>query len=253
MAGDPPNLPVLLIDEICARRYFAGTDPVGKRVRFLADSNGPWYAIIGVVGATHHFGLEAEPRPTIYRAVASNPLYAPILVIRTAGDPAPMLPALTRVIRTAYGDTPVYNVFAMRQLVDRSTSERRFLMWLLTSFAVAGLLLSAIGVYGAISQSVGQRTQELGVRLALGATPRAVLALVFAEGFRITAAGVLVGLMLGWAAARLGRNLLYEAPRTDMIVLVCAPALLALCAAVASYIPARRATRVDPLTTLREE
>lgn len=249
---DSPALQQLVIDEITASRYFPGQNPIGKRVRFQPASKDAWFTIIGVVGYTRHFGLEAQPRPTVYRPASLNPLSAPIFVIRTATDPAPWIGQLAQVVRTAYGNMPAYNVFAMQELVDRSTAERRFLMWLLTAFACAALLLAAIGIYGAVSQSVAQRTQEIGVRIALGATPADALLLVFAEGLRIAAAGLALGLAAGCTAARLGQSLLYGVRPNDWLVLSIAPVVLLLFVALACYIPARRATKVDPLVTLRE-
>lgn len=249
---DGPAQSILIVDEVTARRYFPGENPVGKRIRFLADANGPWFEVVGVVGAIRHFGIEVEPRPTIYRPAAINPLGAPVLVIRTAGDPAPMLQTLSRVVRTAYGNMPAYNVYAMDQLVERSTSERRFLMWLLTSFAIAALLLAAIGIYGAISQSVAQRTQEIGVRIALGASPADTLRLVLGEGLWIAGAGVGIGVVLGLVLAKLGERLLYGVRPYDALVYGVTAITLFLFAMLASYLPALRATRVDPLVTLRD-
>src|SRR6185369_5554951 len=171
---------------------------------FLADANGPWFEIVGVVGAIRHFGLEAEARPTIYRPAIINPLGAPVFVIRTATAPAALTQTLAAVVRTAYGNMPAYNVYSMDQLVERSTSERRFLMWLLTSFAISALVMAAIGIYGAISQSVAQRTQEIGVRMALGASPRDILRDVLGEGLWMTGAGVVLGIALGVALAKVG-------------------------------------------------
>ncbi|MEO8027508.1 MAG: ABC transporter permease [Bryobacteraceae bacterium] len=243
---------VLLIDDLTARRHFPGENPVGKRVRFLADKNGPWFEVVGVVGTIRHFGLEAEPRPTIYRPAAINPLNSPILLIRTTGDAAPMMQTLTKVVRTAYGSMPAYNVFSMEALVDRSTLERRFLMWLLSSFALAALFLSAIGVYGAIAQSVAQRTQEIGVRIALGASPRDTMRLVLGEGLWIAGAGVAAGIVLGLVLAKLGEGLLYGVQPYDVTVYTGSALTLFAAALLACYVPARRATRVDPLVTLRD-
>lgn len=249
---DPATAPVLLIDDTTARRYFPGADPVGKRIRFLADTPGAWFTVIGVVGSTRHFGLEAEPRPTIYRHTALNPLSAPIFVIRTAGDPEPLIQTLAQIVRSAHGNMPAYNVYAMRDLVDRSTSERRFMMWLLTCFAGASVLLAGIGIYGAMAQSVNQRTREIGVRIALGASPSDTLRMVFREGMLITLAGVAIGIASGWAAARLGQRLLYGVAPGDPMVYTIAPLVLLAFAAAGCWVPARRATRVDPAVTLRE-
>jgi predicted permease len=244
---------VLIIDELTAQRYFPGTDPVGKRVRFLADNNAPWFTILGVVGTIRHFGLEAEPRPTIYRPVIINPMSNPVLVIRTSGDPAPMTQNLARIVRTAHGNMPAYSIFVMDQLVDRSTAERKFLMWLITAFAAGALLLAGIGVYGAISQSVAQRTQEIGIRVALGASPGYVLRILLQECGQIAGAGIVCGLILGWIGANLGQKLLFRIQPHDALVFTIAASTLAFFSLLACYIPARRALRVDPVIALRTE
>jgi len=242
---------VLLIDEVAAKRYFPGADPVGRHVRFAADANGPWYTVVGVVGATRHFGLEAEPRPTIYRPTGMNPLGAPIFVIRTAQPPEAAAGALAQIVRSTYDRLAAYNVFAMQELVDRSTGERRFLMWLLTWFAGAAVLLAGIGVYGAMSQSVAQRRREIGVRVALGASPADALRLIFNEGFRMAAIGVAIGVTLALVVSRLGKALLFGVAPADPLVYTAAPLLLLAFAALGCWIPARRAATVDPLVTLR--
>lgn len=250
---DTPTRLELIIDSLTAQRFFPATDPIGKRVRFLADRNGPWFTIIGVVGATRHFGLEADPRPTIYRHTSINPLGAPIFVIRTAADPTPLTQTLARTVRQTHGNMPTYNIFSMRQLIHRSTAQRRFLMWLVSAFAGAALLLAAIGVYGAISQSVLQRTREIGVRVALGATTTTVLRMVFAEGLRILTLGSAIGLFVAWCVATLGRNLLFQVRPYDPLVFLASFTTIALCAALACFLPARRATHIRPLEALRNE
>jgi len=242
----------LLIDEVTARRFFPAASPIGRRIRFLADANGPWFEVIGVVGAIRHFGLEAEARPTIYRPAIINPLVAPVLMIRTVNDPAPLTQTLATVVRTAYGNMPAYNIYSMNQLVNRSTADRRFLMWLLTSFAIAALLLAAIGIYGAISQSVAQRTQEMGVCIALGAAPADILRSVIAEGLWMTGAGIILGVALGVALAKVGERLLFGVRPYDTLVFGTTVLTLLASAVLACYVPARRATRVDPLIALRD-
>ncbi len=249
---DPSDLPVLLIDDVTARRYFPAGDAVGKRIRFLADRQGPWFTVIGIVGSTRHFGLEAEPRATIYRPAVLNPLGSPIFVIRTVENPEPLIQTLAHIVRSAYGNMPAYNVYAMQALVERSTAERRFLMWLLTCFAAASAMLAGLGIYGAISQSVAQRRREIGVRIALGASPRDTLRMVFREGMSIAIAGAAIGVVVGLATARVGRNLLYGIPSGDLLVFTVAPLVLLAFAAAGCYLPARRATQVDPLVTLRD-
>jgi len=243
----------LLIDSLTAQRYFNGADPVGKRIRFLADSNGPWFTIIGVVGTTRHFGLEADARPTIYRHTVTNPLGNPIFVIRTKADPASITPTLVRTVQETHGKMPAYSIFSMEQLVDRSTAQRRFLMWLITAFAAAALLLAGIGVYGAIAQSIAQRTREIGLRMALGAGKSEILRMVLSEGLQMAALGAVLGLGIGWAAARIGQKLLFQVQPHDPAVFAGAAATVLLSAALASLIPARKASRVDPIEALRQE
>jgi ABC-type antimicrobial peptide transport system permease subunit len=156
-------------------------------------------------------------------------------------------------VRGVDAEIPTYNEFVMRELVARSTEQRRFVMLLLGGFALAALLLAGVGIYGTVSQAVAQRTQEIGVRMALGAPPNAVLRLVFGEGLRMMAAGLLAG---GAAAAGLGwvmRGMLFEVRPLDPVAFAAAAATLAAFAAAACYLPARRATRVDPTVALRQE
>lgn len=245
---------VVLINETMARKFWPGGDAVGKRIKLSATpERAPWIGVVGVVGDVRHFGLEAAPRPEIYRPYAVNPLGAPVLVIRTRGDAAASVSALAKAIRSVHPDIPAYSQFSMQDLVNRSTTQRRFVMMLLAGFAVAALLLAGVGIYGTVSQSVVQRTQEIGLRVALGASPGAVLHLVFGEGFRLMAIGIGFGSAAAAGMAWLMRTLLFEVRPLDPVAFLAAAVTLGVFALVACYVPARRATRVDPMIALRSD
>ncbi|HTX37338.1 MAG TPA: ABC transporter permease [Bryobacteraceae bacterium] len=251
---DAQASPVALINESMARKFWPGADPVGKRIKLGPNpETQPWITIAGIVGDVHHFGLDVEARPEVYRPYADSPLFAPILVIRTASDPEPLVNALAAKVRSVDAAIPAYDLFLMQSLVERSTAERRFVMSLLTGFALAALLLAAVGIYGVVSQSVAQRTQEIGIRMALGSPPSAALALVFREGMRLAAMGIAFGLATAAGITRLMENLLFGVQPVDAPAFAAAVAALAGCAALACYAPARRASRVDPLTALRQD
>ena len=245
---------VLVINETAARRFWPGQDVVGRRVKLSATPDrAPWITVVVVVGDVRHFGLEAEARPEVYRPYAINPLGAPILVIRTSADPGALAPVLSARVRSVSAGLATYNVLLMEQLVDRSTAQRRFVMLLLSGFATAALLLAGVGIYGTVSQTVVLRTQEIGVRMALGASPAAALRLVFRSGLRLIGTGI----VLGWTAAvgltRLMRAMLFEVRPLDPTAFLGAAVALAGFAVVACYLPARRATRVDPMVALRQD
>jgi len=246
--------PVALINETMARRFWPGENAIGKRIKIGPNPEShPWIVIVGVIGDVHHFGLDVDVHPEVYRPYNTNPLYAPILVVRSASDPESQASALAARLRSADAGLPAYDIFSMQALVERSTAERRLIMSILTGFALAALLLAAIGIYGIVSQSVARRTQEIGIRMALGSSPSEALALVFREGMRLAVAGAALGLIAAAAVTRLLRNLLFGIQPYDAPSFAWALGALALCAAVACYAPARRATRVDPLTALRQE
>jgi len=245
---------VLLVNETAARKFWPGESAVGKRVKLGAPPERfPWVTVVGVVGDVRHVGLDTEPRPEVYRPYAYNPLGAPILVVRTAADPAPLAGLLSAKVRSVNAGVPAYNVYPMEALVERSTAERRFVMLLLTGFAIAALLLAGVGIYGTVAQSVAHRTQEIGLRMALGASPGAAMWLVFAQGVRLTAVGIAAGSMVAWGLTRLMRGLLFAVRPLDPAAFLGAAIALAGFAALACYVPARRATRVDPLVALRQD
>jgi predicted permease len=245
---------IVVINETMARRFWPGENPVGRRIRLGTDPNSqPWLTVVGVIGDIRHVGLDTEPRPELYRPYAVSPHFSPILVIRTASDPKPLVNSLAEAVRSVNPAMPAYNVYLMETLVDRSTTQRRFVMWLLTGFASAALLLAVVGIYGVISHSVVQRTQEIGLRIALGASPGVALGLVFGQGLRLTVAGIALGSLAAAGLTRLMRNLLFEVRPLDPVAFFAAAITLAAFALFACYLPARRATRVDPLVALRHD
>jgi putative ABC transport system permease protein len=245
---------VLLINQTMARRFWPGESAVGKRVKLgPSPEKQAWITIIGVVGDIRHFGLDAEPRPEIYRPNAYSPMSAPMLAIRTEGDPAALAETLAARVRSVSPEVPAYHVATMEELVNRSTTERRFVMWMLTLFSLAALLLAGVGIYGAMSQAVAQRTPEIGLRMALGASPSATLRMVLRQGFGLALEGIALGAVGAAICARLLGGMLFEIRPLDLPAFAGATFVLALFALLACYWPARRATRVDPLETLRRE
>ena len=244
---------VILINETLARKLWPGESAVGKRIKLGTGPATPWITVVGVVGDLRHSGIDQQPLPELYRPYAVNPLFNPILVVRTGGDPAPLARALGAAVRSVDPTVPVYNVYLMQTLLDRSAQQRRFVMWLLTGFAMTALLLAGVGVYGTVAHAVVQRTQEIGLRVALGASPAAALLLVFRQGMGLTVAGIAAGWLAAAGLTHFMRKMLFEVGPLDPAAFALAAVTLAGCAALACYFPARRATRVDPLVALRHD
>ncbi len=249
------NTHSVVINEAMAKRFWPGEDPVGRRIS-TATSSGPqtqWQTIVGVVGNVRHLGLETEPRPELYYHANTSPPFGPVLVIRSKTDPKALISLARTKVRELDGDLPISNVNTMDQLVAQSVAQRRFGMFLLVSFAGVALLLAAIGIYGVISYSVAQRTQEIGVRMALGAQTVDVLKLIMKNGLVLASAGLAIGLAGAFLLTRLMARLLFEIRPTDALTFACVSVGLLLVAFLACYLPARRATKVDPLVALRYE
>jgi predicted permease len=245
---------VAVIAESMERALWPGQSAIGKRIKLGPDpARLPWVTVIGIVGDVRHFGLDAEPPATVYMPDAYSPLVAPILVIRTNGNAESLVSTVASKVRSADAAIPAYNLYLMQTLVDRSTAQRRFVMSLLAGFALAALLLACVGVYGTVSQSVAQRTQEIGLRMALGSSPGEAMALVFRDGMKLAGLGIAIGTAGAAGLTQLMRKLLFEVQPLDPVAFAGAAALLAGFAALACYIPARRATRVDPLVALRAD
>jgi putative ABC transport system permease protein len=255
-AADRASAPaVCIVDEELVRRYWPHTDPIGKRITFnnLTDSSIQWIQVVGVVGHLAHEGLDAQKRVQVYFPLAQNGLPFLGYVVRGAGDPMAALPSVRAAVRSVDPELPLANVSTMEQLIDGSTGQRRFAMLLLIGFSLLAMTLASIGLYGVMSYTVSQRSRELGVRLALGADSREVLGLVLVQGLRLALAGVVIGLVAAFGVTRVMKNMLFGLSSTDPLTFVAISLLLVAVALVASYLPALRATRVDPVVALRTE
>ncbi|HZU25287.1 MAG TPA: ABC transporter permease [Bryobacteraceae bacterium] len=248
---------VALINARLAREYFGTADPVGRRFMFGHESSKQhpprWVTIEGVVGDTKMYGLENPSRLEVYIPFRQLVTGSMRLVVKSAVDPAALVPAVRRAVASIDKDQPVFGVVTMQQVVRESVFARRITFIVLGWFSAIALLLAAIGIYGVISYSVAQRTQEIGIRMALGARPGAVLRLIMGEGAKLVGAGVVIGLVASLGLSRLIGSLLFSTSAADPGAFAAVTATLVLIAAVASAIPARRTLRVDPMATLRWE
>jgi putative ABC transport system permease protein len=248
--------PVAIINDAMARRHFAGRTPIGQRIRLtslVTPNEPPMRRIVGVAADVRHRGVRAEPRPEIYVPFAQAPFQEMFVVVKTDGDPT----ALTRAVRAAVSELdpaqPIFNVTPMTQRLSHSVAGPRFNLLLLAIFAGLALLLAAVGLYGVLSYAVAARTHELGIRLALGAQSRDVLRLVFGQGLKLISIGLPIGLAGAFALTRLLGALVYGVSPRDPLTFLAAALLLATVAMIACYLPARRATKVDPMIALRSE
>jgi len=246
--------PVVIINRALADAVFPGADPVGRRLRILnPEYPNDWRTIVGVVGDVRYRGPEEDIQPTVYTSFEQTPFRWLYVMVRSPGDATALARSIRGVVREVDPAMSAANVRQMTDVVWSSVEEPRVSMLLLSGFAVLALILAAVGIYGVIGYSVSQRTQEIGVRMAVGADRRSVLVLVIREGLLMALAGVAIGVGLALAAASRMSELLVDVTAQDPLAFAGAAALLVLVAVVASYIPAQRATRVDPLTALRAE
>jgi predicted permease len=257
-AADTARTPrVVVVDERMAEQLWPGPDPVGKRIRtggFDITPDTPWMTVIGVTGKVRQYNLDGdEPRMAMYHWHGQRPSRALNVVIRTAGDPARSTGAVRDAIRSVDPDLPIYNVKTMQARLDESLARRRFAMTLLSLFAMLGFGLAAVGTYGVIAYLVNQGTREIGIRMALGATPERVALMVVRGGMTLAATGIAAGLAGALAMSRFMQGLLFGVDATDPATFGVIVGLLAAMTLAATYVPARRAARIDPLISLRSE
>jgi putative ABC transport system permease protein len=243
---------VVIINDTFARMYFPDEDPVGKRFKYRGDDN-PWLTIVGVVGDMRRTGFDSEVRPETFLPHTQNPSGGLTILVRASTDPASLVGAIRSQVSEIDPNQAIYGVKTMDQWLGEMISQRRFNMLLLAIFAGVALVLAAVGIYGVISYSVTQRTHEIGVRIALGAARRDVMRLVVGQAARLAVIGLGAGLVTAFALTRLMTSLLYGVSATDPLTFAVIPFVLAAIAMLSSYIPARRAAKVDPMIALRYE
>jgi len=245
---------VVLVDEYMAEQVWSGQDPIGKRIHIVElKSDDPWQTVVGVVGRVKQDTLDSDPRIAFYLPQTQYPTRAMTVALRSGHEPSGVFSAVKNELRKLDADLPMYYIRTMQQRVDESLARRRFSMLLLAVFAGVALALATIGIYGMMAYLVNQGTREIGIRVALGATRRNIVSLVVRQGMALALSGVAIGLAGAVMLTRLIRSLLFGVEATDPVTFVGIALLLGLVALLASYIPARRASRVDPLVALRYE
>ncbi|MGA8221316.1 MAG: ABC transporter permease [Candidatus Acidiferrales bacterium] len=245
--------PVVVIDQVLAQRYWPGEDPVGQQIKFGFGAGLQGLTIVGVVGDIKSDGFEAPNVPHIYVPLGAFAPVNAVVFLRSRGEVEHLGEAVRRAVDSVDPNVPVHSISTMDQIISRSVADRRFALELLGVFAAVALLLAAIGIYGVMSYSFSQRTHEVGIRMALGAQRQDILRLALSEGMRVVAIGLASGLIGAAIVTRLFRSMLFGVAPADPVTFLSVSAILATVALLACYIPAQRATRVDPLVALREE
>jgi len=250
-AEDGPNAaPVVVVNEAMARKVFGTDDPIGQHVRTGPNPTGPWSTVVGVIGDIRHAGLEETPAAELYVNYLANPPVAPFIAVRTAGDPAALAEAVRAEARAFDSTLALYDIRTMEQIRSESVAERRFLLLLIGAFGVLALILAAVGVYGVMALVVSERTQEMGVRLALGAAPLEVLGMVVRQAVALAAVGVAAGVAVAAALSPLLASQVFGVPPLDPITYGAVPLLLVGVATIAAVVPGRRAMRIDPVRAM---
>jgi putative ABC transport system permease protein len=262
----PPSEPVVIVSQSLANRYWPGQDPIGKRLKISGDANDKtqsWRTVVGVAGNVRSEGQYAPFIPEVYVPYTQYPwvLYPRNIVVRTTVEPLRIVPAIRRQVAELDKEVPVSDVSTMKEITAGPVQQGQAVMWLLGSLASLALLLSAVGIYSVISYSVSQRTREIGIRLALGASDRNVARMVVNQGLLLALVGLGVGLLGALAMGRVFSGLpfevrwllLFDVRPTDPLILASVSVLLTLVALVACFLPAHRAVKVDPMVALRYE
>jgi len=253
-ADTATSLPVVIVTQALAHRYFPNQDPIGQHMKFTKpEVDSTWYTIVGIVSDVKQEGVATESRPQVYEAFAQNDNSGMYLAIRTTGDPHNLVSAVLGEIRAVDKDLPPYDIKTMEEVMSLSVGKERFSMLLLAIFAGTALVLASVGIYGVMSYTMSQRTVEIGIRMALGAQRKNVLAMILGQGMLLVAIGLAIGGVTAFVATSAMKTLLFNVSTTDPIVFLLISLLLTLVAMLACFMPARRATKIDPIQALRFE
>jgi len=248
---------VVIINQTLADRLFPGEDPVGKRIAWTGDVlrftpiSGDWRSVVGVVGNTRDGGLDAELRAVVFMPFTQMLAFGGGLVIRTGGDPAALVTPATRIVHTIAPEAPIEQVMTIAQIKEQSVAPRRLNAVLISSFGALALIIAAVGIAGVLAFSVSARTNEIGIRMSLGADRGRVQRMILGEGGVLLALGLVLGVAGAWFASGLIRGLLFGVAPHDPATLAGVAGLMAAIGVLACWIPARRASRIDPVITMR--
>jgi putative ABC transport system permease protein len=248
------TLPVADISRSLAGRYFPGENPIGKKIKIgKADADSPWMTIVGIVDDVHYSWINKEELPTIYRIYSQAPAFYTSLLLRTEGDPMSFVSAVRSEVAAVDPNLPLFDVKSFDKVIMDSIVGIAYVAAMMAILGLIALVLASVGIYGVMSYSVGERTHEIGVRMAMGATGKDVQRLILGNGLFLTMLGMAIGLPLALGLAYGLSSLLFGVKVADPVAFVGLPLLLAAVATVACYLPARRAVRLDPITALRYE
>ncbi len=245
--------PALIVNELMAEQIWPGESALGKRIRAVNATGGEWATVVGVVGNARHSGLDSDPDPELYRPITQYPHRGMTLAVHTASNPLGLARSVSEAVWSINADVPITDVRSLEQVVSASIAGPRMIMSLLATFAAVGLALGAVGIYGVIAYGVSQRRREIGIRIALGAETHYVIGMVLGQGMRYAALGVAIGLAGALLLGRALQGLVFEVSTSDPATLATLSIFLLAVAALASYVPARRAASVDPMTALHED
>jgi len=245
---------VAVISQNVAKRYFPGENPLGEKLKIgKADVDSPWMTIVGIVDDVHYTWIDRQEYPTIYRSYRQAPPFYTSMVLRTDGDPIAFIPAMRSAVAAVDPNLPLFDVLPFDRVITNSIVGIAYVAAMMAILGLIALVLASVGIYGVMSYSVGERTHEIGVRMAMGATSKDVQRLILRNGLSLTVVGMAIGLPLALGIAFMLSSILFGVKVADPFAFVGLPLLLAAVATVACYLPARRAVRMDPLTALRYE